>query len=291
MKRLVLCPNPFRDKGFRVFRAARELLEADGVRCICALPFESEQMPELPPDLQFQPLRQALPQAEAMVCFGGDGTILHCAREATRLELPILGINVGNVGFMAELESSELELLHQLAQDAYRLEERIMLDVSVQRAGRQLFHELALNDAVVTKGAVARVILLSVLCDGVEMTSFSGDGVIVGTPTGSTAYSMSAGGPIVEPTASNLLVTPVCAHALEAKSFVLSGERSVTVQVGPIGKKSAYLSADGGRAYRLSAFDQVQIRKADALTQLIRLKESNFYRVLNHKFTNRQGLR
>lgn len=291
MKRVVLSPNPYRDRGFRILRAAYALLCQSGVECVCALPFESEQSPELPQELPFAALEQALPQAEALICFGGDGTILHCAREATRCHVPILGINVGNVGFMAELESGELELIARLAADDYQLEARMMLDVTVRRAGRSIFHELALNDAVVTKGAVARVIALSVSCDGVEMSSLSGDGVIVSTPTGSTAYSMSAGGPIVEPTAQNLLVTPICAHTLAARSFVLSGERNVVVQVGPIGKKSAYLSADGGRAFRLNAYDQVCICRAEEQTRLIRLKDVNFYRVLNHKFMNRQAIR
>lgn len=288
MKRVVLCPNPYRDKGFRVLRSARELLLREGMAVTLALPFESEQSPELPREFRFVELNRALKETDALICFGGDGTILHCAREATRHKVPILGINVGNVGFMAELESGELELLSRLRRDDYRIEQRMMLDVAVYRAGREIFRELSLNDAVVTKGAVARVISLGVFCDGVEMISFSGDGVIVSTPTGSTAYSMSAGGPIVEPSADNLLVTPICAHALEARSFVLSGQRRVTVQVGPIGKKNAYLSADGGRAYRLNAYDRVEICRAAESTQLIRLKDVNFYRVLNNKFKNRQ---
>jgi len=291
MKRVVLCPNPYRDKGFRVLRNARDILQKQGIETIFALPFESDQNPEMPQEFRFTDLSHALPRADALLCFGGDGTILHCAREATRHNVPILGINVGNVGFMAELEGSEMELLSKLRNDDFRIEERMMLDVAVFRAGHEVFRELSLNDAVVTKGAVARVISLGVYCDGVEMTSISGDGVIVSTPTGSTAYSMSAGGPIVEPSADNLVVTPICAHALEAKSFVLSGERRVTVQVGPIGKKSAYLSADGGRAYRLSAYDRVEIVRAAEVTRLIRLKDTNFYRVLNNKFKNRQVFR
>ena len=291
MKRVVLCPNPYRDKGFRILRNAREVLQREGIETVFALPFEGEQIPEMPQEFNFIDLRSALPDADALLCFGGDGTILHCAREATHYHVPILGINVGNVGFMAELESGEMELLSRLRTDEFRIEERMMLDVRVYRAGREVFRELSLNDAVVTKGAVARVISVAVFCDGVAMTSISGDGVIVSTPTGSTAYSMSAGGPIVEPSADNLIITPICAHALEAKSFVLSGDRRVTAQVGPIGKKSAYLSADGGRAYRLSAYDRVEISRAAEVTQLIRLKDTNFYRVLNNKFKNRQVFR
>jgi len=288
---VVLCPNPYRDRNFRIVRAAMEILRRQNISFVCALPFDSELTSELPEDIPFVDLTQALQETDALLCFGGDGTILHCAKAASRHDVPILGINIGNVGFMAELESTELELLSELAAQRYQIEHRMMLDVSVHRAGRVIYQEQALNDAVVTKGAVARVISLNVFCDGEEMTGFSGDGVIVSSPTGSTAYSMSAGGPIVEPCANNLVVTPICAHALEAKSFVLAGERTIMVRVGPIGKKSAYISADGGRAFRLNAFDQVTIRKADLETKLIHLKETNFYHVINQKFKNRQVYR
>ena len=146
---------------------------------------------------------------------------------------------MGSVGFMAELEHNELSLLTRLAGGRFSIERRMMLDVSVRREGHSVFTEQALNDAVVTKGAVARVLDLEVTGDRAVISYFAGDGLVVSTPTGSTAYSMAAGGPIVEPTAANIIITPICAHSLHAKPFVLDAGRSVGVRLTPGGKKTA----------------------------------------------------
>ena len=159
-----------------------------------------------------------------------------------------------------------------------------MLDVSVGNGRQTLFHETALNDAVITKGAIARVVQLGIYCDGVEATSYSGDGVILCTPTGSTAYSMSAGGPIVEPSAKNFLITPICAHAMLAKSIVVAPSRVVTVKVGKIGRHNACLSVDGGRAFRLNTGDEITVKSSQKVTRLVRLKNTSFFEILNRKF-------
>ena len=159
----------------------------------------------------------------------------------------------------------------------------MMLDVTVRREGRPVFTELALNDAVVTKGAVARVLDLEVTGDRVVISSFSGDGLVVATPTGSTAYSMAAGGPIVEPTAENIIITPICAHSLHAKPFVLDSARTAGVRLTPGGKKTAYLSVDGGRAFRILPGDWVECRRSRQMTRLVRLTGRSFYDRINQK--------
>lgn len=159
-----------------------------------------------------------------------------------------------------------------------------MLHVCVEHEGQVILREDALNDAVVTKGAVARIIQLGVSCDGVEMMSFGGDGVIVATPTGSTAYSMSAGGPIVEPYAENIVITPICAHDMRSKAVVTSAERVIRIDIGRIGRKSAFLSVDGGRALRLSTDDRVTITKSKYVTKLIHLSERSFFEIIKNKF-------
>lgn len=140
---------------------------------------------------------------------------------------------------------------------------------------------------MVTKGAIARVVHLSVKCDGVQAMEFGGDGVIVATPTGSTAYSLSAGGPIVEPEANNILVTPICAHDVGSRCMVASEKRVITVELTRNARRNAYLSVDGGRALRLNLGDKTVIRKADLTTKLVRLQERSFYDLVNMKF--RQG--
>jgi len=283
--KIVLSPNPYRDKGLKMAQAAERILRRAGAwTCMC-LPFPLERGPnlELPAHLKFFPTQEAFRGADLVVCFGGDGTILHTAKDAHTYHIPILGVNLGSVGFMAELEAGEMNQLSRLTQGGYTVEERMMLDVAVRREGRAIFRDVALNDAVITKGTVARIIDLEVKSDGMPVGRFSGDGMIIATPTGSTAYSMSAGGPIVEPTAENILVTPICPHALYAKSLVLEGRRLVGIRLGKTGKKAIYLSVDGGKAFRLGAGDQIELNRSRSKVRLAKLTGRSFYSVVTQK--------
>ena len=284
MKKAILTPNPYRDKNFNTVRAAMSILLSAGMEVKVCLPFEVDKSFELPADLYFSRLDRELPHADVIICFGGDGTILHMAKAATRYNIPILGVNIGTMGFMAELESSELHLLAALASGDYSIDSRMMLDVTVQRERDIIFHDMCLNDVVVTKGAVARIVHLSVGCDGVDVMECGGDGVIVATPTGSTAYSLSAGGPIVEPEAHSILITPICAHDMMSRCIVASDKRVITVQLTRNARRNAFLSVDGGRALKLNMGDVTTVRKSSKQTQLIRLKKRSFYDVVNAKF-------
>ena len=281
--KIVLSSNPYRDKGLRVALEARRVLEHAGAQTVLCLPFQPKKGDRL--ELPFPPslLDKELATADLLVCFGGDGTILHAARDAALHGVPILGVNMGSVGFMAELERSELPLLAPLAHGMYSIEDRMMLDVKVLRGEKLISQDTALNDAVISKGSVARVAEMEVLADSVKVTAITGDGVIVATPTGSTAYSMSAGGPIVEPTSRSIIVTPVCAHQLAARAMVLAPERVVTVQLPKWNRKYLYLSVDGGKAVRLTGGDRVEIRRSDRTTQLVRLADRSFYQIINQK--------
>jgi NAD+ kinase len=281
----VLSPNPYRDRGLKTSKAAQRILEEHGIQTAICLPFELDENSRLdiPANVKLSSLVDELSSADFLVCFGGDGTILHAARDANLRGIPILGINMGSVGFMAELEHSELHHLAKLAAGDYKIEARMMLDVRVYRDEKEIAKDVALNDAVITKGAVARVLDLEITGDGVTMSSFSGDGVIVSTPTGSTAYSLAAGGPIVEPTAENLIVTPISAHSFHARPFVLERNRTVGVSLARGSRKSAYLSVDGGRALKLIAGDRVEIRRSEIQTKLVRLTDRSFYQLIHQK--------
>ena len=255
-----------------------------GLEVRLCLPFEVDRTFDLPKDLRFSRLDRELPNADMVICLGGDGTILHMAKAATRHGIPILGINIGTMGFMAELEAGELHLLSRLATGEYSLDKRMMLDVTVHRDRDIIFHDICLNDVVVTKGAVARIVHLTVRCDGVQAMECGGDGVIVATPTGSTAYSLSAGGPIVEPEAFGILVTPICSHDVASRCIVASDKRVITVALSPDARRNAYLSADGGKSVRMNIGDVATIRKSNLTTRLVRLKERSFYDVVNVKF-------
>lgn len=282
--KVVLSPNPYRDRGLKAAQAAEKILRNVGVETVMCLPFTVEGgNVELPKHIPFKHTQEELKDADLLVCFGGDGTILHAAKDANANKIPILGVNLGSVGFMAELEQSELSMLSKLAAGKYTVEARMMLDVAVRRDGKVVYSDIALNDAALTKGAVARVVDLEVYGDKVLITRFSADGVVVSTPTGSTAYSMSAGGPIVEPTAENIIVTPICPHALSARSFVLGHERVVSVKMGRMARKTAYLSVDGGKAFRLNSGDLVELRMSKSKTRLVRVTGRTFYEILNQK--------
>ncbi len=283
--KIILSSNPYRDRGLRAALEAQRILEQEGARTVLCLPFPPRKGDrlEMPPGLTFPPLSQQLEDADLLVCFGGDGTILHAARDATLHNVPVLGVNMGSVGFMAELERGELSLLAALPQGRYTLEERMMLDVRACRGSRMLSQDLALNDAVLSKGSSARVAELEVLADQIQVTAVTGDGVIVATPTGSTGYSMSAGGPIVEPASQCILVTPVCAHQLAARAMVLSPQRVVSICLPRASRKQIYLSVDGGKAMRLTGGDRVEITRASCTTKLVRLAHRSFYQVINQK--------
>lgn len=284
MKKVILTPNPYRDKNFQTVRTAMQVLNDSGVETKICLPFEVDRTYELPKDMRFSRLEKELPGADAVICFGGDGTILHMAKAATRHGVPILGVNIGTMGFMAELESTELEQLSRLATEDYTIDQRMMLDVTVHRDRDIIFHDICLNDAVITKGAVARVAHLEVKCDGVQVMECAGDGIIIATPTGSTAYSLSAGGPIVEPEAHSILITPVCVHDVASRCIVASDKRVITVGMTRSARRNAFLSVDGGRAFRMNMGDVVTIKKSNLMTSLIRLSGRNFYDVVNVKF-------
>ena len=284
MKNVILTPNPYRDKNFHTVREAMRILKESGIQAKLCLPFEVDKSYELPRDLRFHKLDREMQTADLVICFGGDGTILHMAKAATRKGIPILGVNIGTMGFMAELESTELDKLALLAKGEYSIDSRMMLDVTVQRDRDIIFHDICLNDVVMTKGAVARIVHLSVECDGVQAMECGGDGIIVSTPTGSTAYNLSAGGPIVEPQASNIIITPICAHDISSKSIVASDKRVIRVQMVRNARRNAFLSVDGGKSLRMNMGDVAIIKKSNLETKLLRLKDRSFFDVVNAKF-------
>ena len=286
MKKVVMTPNPYRDHDFSCVQEAKRILEDAGVEVRVCLAFEVDSSFSLPDVLPLCNLQEEIKTAEALICFGGDGTILHSSKIAMRRNIPILGVNIGTVGFMAELEAGEMELLTRLATDSYSIDERLNLFVRLIHEGRTVYRDLALNDAVVTKGAVARVIQTAVFLDGVEAMNFSGDGLIAATPTGSTAYSMSAGGPIVEPQADNIILTPICAHDLQTRSLIASHRRRVEIQIGRVNRRNAFLSVDGGKALRVYGGDRILLEAGNQKNKLLKLKDTTFFDIIHSKLNH-----
>ena len=286
-KNIVLCPNADRDIDFKMTRKVVEMLEKHGRQAVfCPLFDDNMATDALIPGIEAAKLESELSSAEMIITFGGDGTILRAARAAADSGVPILGINMGGKGFIAELEVEDIELVDSVASGGYKIENRMMLDVEVRRGDELVCRDYALND-VVLRGD-NKVIDLTLFGDGQRISRFSGDGAVIATPTGSTAYSMAAGGPIVEPSAHNIIVTPICAHVLETKSFVLVSDRRVSVEIGHKNHNPAYMSVDGGEQVHIQSGDVVNVCKSERYTRLVRLSNRSFYKKVSEKLGERQ---
>ena len=284
MRKIILCPNPYRDKGMEAAREAAEILHEAGIRTVFCLPFRMEGE-TAPAGMEVRPLYQELRGSDMIITFGGDGTILHLAKSAAIRSVPVLGVNLGSLGFMSELERNELYLLKNLATGKFKRERRMMMDVSVYREEKRVYENIGLNDAVITKGAIARIIRMEVMVGDAELGLLEGDGVVIATPTGSTGYSMSAGGPIVEPTARNFVISPICVHSIHSNSYVMSSTSTITVRPKEVGRKPVFLSVDGGKPFSLRSGDEVRIKNAKYETELIRLLDKSIFEVLRTKMT------
>ncbi len=278
-RRVILCPNPTKDELLETSRAAKTMLENAGFEvCICP-EFVDGRPDDLPGDLPLCELEDVIDGAALVVSLGGDGTIMHTARRLMAYEIPIIGVNLGTMGFMAELDRSELEMLLPAARGEFTPSPRMMLEIGVERDGEIVFRDFALNDVFVH--GVLQTIRMTARGDGRKILEFSGDGIVVSSPTGSTAYSLSAGGPIVEPTAENLILTPICATALTARSFVLAPDRVVSVTLSSLRCK-AFLSADGG-SFEMRGGDTLIVKKAEHKTLIAHVGEKAFYDIVFEK--------
>lgn len=223
-------------------------------------------------------------EAEMVIVLGGDGFMLETARRASVANIPILGINLGRVGYMTELELDELDLIEKVFRGEFTIDERAMLSVGIITKSGQLKSEsYALNEAVVANGSTARIVDLELSDNGVLVSDFRADGLVIATPTGSTAYSLSAGGPIVDPKLSCFCVTPICPHSLLARPLVFPDTARLEVKNICAREKVLHLTLDGRVTYDLYYGDIALITKSELTTKLIRIKERSFYSKIRTK--------
>lgn len=223
-------------------------------------------------------------ESEFLICLGGDGTFLKTARQTLGREKPVLGINLGSLGFLAEVEVDQIErAVDRLAAGDIRIEPRMVLRADVIRNGDVVFTEHAINDAVVTRMALSRIVDLHVSVNGRYVDAFPSDGLIVATPTGSTAYTLSAGGPIVQPEVPLMVITPICPHILYSRSFIVSSESRLSIRIGERRSADAMLTADGQEGFALELGDVVEIVRAPERILFASVVEVNFYEVLRAK--------
>ena len=227
-------------------------------------------------------------QCHFAIAIGGDGTTLNIAKKAAFLNKSALGINAGRLGFMSGIERDELSLLTKLINKEYIIDERAMLKATIEKDGEVLSSHHCLNDIVVSRGNFARLIDVTITCDGRSVSNMRSDGVIISTPTGSTAYSMAAGGPVVSPEADCIIETPICPHSLMDRSIIFSADKELIVTANNDQNNSPIMTVDGQEAVNLTPGCQIHIKKSDITTKLIKLKPENFYEVLNKKIIERR---
>ena len=221
--------------------------------------------------------------SDICIVLGGDGTIIHAAKNAAIYNKPVLGINVGRLGFLAGLEIDEIDKLDALFNNKYKIERRMMLEISTDDKT-----EYALNDVVISKSIPGRIADFKLLLNEKPIVSYRADGIIVSTPTGSTAYSLSSGGPVIDPQMQCILATPICSHSLVSRSILFRDDSKLSVYVPSYSVEKGSITIDGQYIEQLEYNQNVNIKKADKYALIIRIKDANFYQTLNEKLMDRR---
>ena len=281
---IAICPNPFRDTGLQLTLEIRRMLSAAGHDSVVCPVFADDEPDVIPPEIPMVKLEDAAGECSLIVVVGGDGTLLSVARTLHDYSVPILGVNLGTKGFMTTLEPEDIALIPEAAKGSMTVSRRMKLDIALTRGGETIYTDCALNDAVIH--GYGDCIKLTAMCDGDTITAFSGDGMITSTPTGSTAYSMAAGGPIVEPCADCIILTPICTFRLAARSYVLKADREVSIRTVEQGDKEVFLSVDGVAVPFLDG-DELVVARSDKTLLMARVKDRSFFDIVFEKLVDK----
>ena len=286
MKNIGLIVNfNIKEKADAAYVVAERLSE-HGAKVLIPAPYKEKIFRSLKHKSNFEYLSydEIYEKAELAVVLGGDGFILDAARRAAPTGVPILGINLGRVGYMTELETDELCLLDKYFAGEYRIDERAMLEVTlVSSGGNKKFSSFALNDVVIANGSTARIVDLALMEDGQTVDTYRADGLIVATPTGSTAYSLSAGGPIIDPKLACFCVTPICPHSLGARPLVFPDTAKLGIKNTCVREKVLHITVDGRATYDMFYGDVAEITRSSLTTRLVRIKNDGFYSKIRAK--------
>lgn len=283
--KISIFPNFNNDGVLQTCEEICKELDKLGVEYSVAKCNESDETGTLP---LFFDTNELIENCDIVIVVGGDGTTLNVAKAASLHNKLTLGINAGRLGFMSGLERDELSLLNRLVSGEYEVEKRMMINARLMSEnGIQDF--ICLNDAVITRGDLARLIDVTVKSDGRVITKNRADGMIIATPTGSTAYSMAAGGPVVSPDNSCFVVTPICPHSLVNRSIVFSSDKELEITVENDKNNTSYLSIDGEKSVTVTKNSKIIISKSEYVAKLIKIKPDSFYEILNKKLLERRN--
>ena len=230
------------------------------------------------------PIEELYKIADVIITIGGDGTIIRFAKRAALDGKAVLGINAGRVGYLANIEQNEYKLLEKLKSGEYTIEQRMMLNILVKENGEVVGEYEALNDAVISSGYLSRIIDVTASVDGGDVITYHADGLIAATPTGSTAYSMSAGGPVIDPTMNCVCLTPICSHSLAAKPILIDGSKEIKLKAYSKKRTDIYLSVDGRKVTPIKPYTEIYISKSKNIVKLVRINDRSFYKTLSLKF-------
>lgn len=235
-------------------------------------------------DYEHAPRDELYKIADVIITIGGDGTIIRFAKRAARDGKPVLGINAGRVGYLANIEQNEYNLLSKLQTGEYTIEERMMLNIIVKENGNIIGEYEALNDAVISSGYLSRIIDVTASVDGGDVITYHADGLIAATPTGSTAYSMSAGGPVIDPSMKCVCLTPICSHSLAAKPILISADKEIKLKAFSKKRTEIYLSVDGRKVTNVKPYTEIYVSQSKNAVKLVRINDRSFYKTLSLKF-------
>ncbi|MCD8355802.1 MAG: NAD(+)/NADH kinase [Clostridia bacterium] len=283
IKKVMIWPNTGKEGMAFAVRQTADVIRGFGAEVILA-----ERALEIgikPEGFLVYPQQKAMVEADFIIVLGGDGTILAMAQYAAPYHVPLLGVNLGHVGFMSELEFPELRLVERIFTGDYSIDERMMLDVAVVRGGEIVSRSMSLNEAIIKTGSIFHISKLEILCDNEPVCILHGDGAIIATPTGSTAYSLSAGGPVIEPSVENISMVPICPRGGQAKPYIFAPHREICVVPRFFNDAPIFVSCDGRKGVQLEDGDRIYICRAPFRTSLLRVKDSSFYSILNEKLT------
>ena len=278
-----ISPNPGKSSARELALRAAQILRTHGASVLMEQKWKQDCNIA---GVEYLPFEACMEQTDVILTIGGDGTILHVANLTLSYHKPILGINLGRCGFLATCEVDELETkLSAVARGRYSLDSRMLLYVRV--LGDDGWEGHALNDVVVTKGRLQQAIDFSVYCDDILVEHFRGDGVIVATPTGSTAYSLAAGGPILDSQTKGIVVTPICPHSLATPPMVFAQERKINICVGQVVDDEVFISCDGDDGYTLRTGATAVVRLSDQNVQLITFSRADQFQAIDQKLRSR----
>lgn len=284
--KIALLPNLTRHCALQVTKDVCAYLDSLGV----AYGFEETLRGHLDTRGSFLSTETLLSDTDVVIAIGGDGSLIHAAKKAVEFDKPVLGVNAGNLAFMAGIEKNELYLLKDLISGNYTTDRRMMLDVFCCGAGDEDAQYLGhcINDVVVARGEQIKLIDLTVTADGKLVNRYYADGIILSTPTGSTAYSLSAGGPVVDPRIESILLTPICTHSLFARSLIFESNAEICVDI-PQDGDDIYISCDGDASVRVYPGSTLTVKRAQKSAAFIRIKPDSFIDVLNSKLSQRRA--